>query len=170
MEVIGHAVLSASESDGGLTVRFERDVIRRVGSLCAGAVRLTRYRQDAADLVQYTFLHTFAGFGTFPEATNPMAWLYRITHNTWIALRAGGFRSSEDYHITNRVRACGWRCSDEPTHSRETKREDADRRRRARRCLTLRRPLASCCDAHHPRPAVSLVAGANASMDVEENA
>ena len=126
MEAIGRAVLSASESDGGLTVRFERDVIRRVGSLCAGAVRLTRNQQDAADLVQYTILHTYAGFGTFPEGTNPMAWLYRITHNTWIALRASGFRSSEDYHITNRVRACGWRCSDEPTYSRGTKREDDD--------------------------------------------
>jgi DNA-directed RNA polymerase specialized sigma24 family protein len=142
MEVIGRAVLSASESDGGLAARFE-DVIRRVGSLCAGAVRLTRNQQDAADLVQYTIPHTYAGFGTFPEGTNPMAWLYRITHNTWIALRAGGFRSSKDYHITNRVRVGGWRCSDEPTHSWETKREDADRRR-ARRCLTLRRSLASC--------------------------
>jgi DNA-directed RNA polymerase specialized sigma24 family protein len=126
MEVVGRAVLSASESDGGVTVRFERDVIRRVGRLCAGAVRLTRNQQDAADLVQYTILHTYGGFGAFPEGTNPMAWLYRIMHDTWMALHAGGFRSSGDYPVTDRVLACGWRCSDEPTHSRE--REDADGR------------------------------------------
>jgi hypothetical protein len=38
------------------------------------------------------------------------------------------FRSIEAYHITGRVRVGGWRCSDEPTHSRETKRGDDDGR------------------------------------------
>jgi hypothetical protein len=42
---------------------------------------------------------------------------------TPIALRPGVFRSSEDFHITGRV-GVRWRCSDEPTHSRKTKRED----------------------------------------------
>jgi RNA polymerase sigma-70 factor (ECF subfamily) len=67
-----------------LDARFERDAIPLTDRLFAGALRLTRNKQDAEDLVQETMLRAYAGFHTFREGTNLKAWLYRIMQNTWI--------------------------------------------------------------------------------------
>lgn len=69
-----------TESDS----RFENDVVPLADRLFAGALRLTRNKQDAEDLVQETMLRAYSGFHTFREGTNLKAWLYRIMHNTWI--------------------------------------------------------------------------------------
>ena len=71
-------------SDARLAARFERDVIPLRNRLYGMALRLTHNKQDAEDLVQDTILHAYAGFRTFREGTDLMAWLYRIMHNSWI--------------------------------------------------------------------------------------
>jgi RNA polymerase sigma-70 factor (ECF subfamily) len=53
-------------------------------SLYSAALRMTRNRADAEDLVQETYLRAYRGFGGFEEGTNLKAWLYRILTNTFI--------------------------------------------------------------------------------------
>jgi RNA polymerase sigma-70 factor (ECF subfamily) len=51
--------------------------------LFATAMRLTRNRADAEDLVQDTYVKAFRHAGQFKRGTNLRAWLYTILHNTW---------------------------------------------------------------------------------------
>jgi RNA polymerase sigma-70 factor (ECF subfamily) len=74
----------ADETDAALAERFQRDAVPLVGQLFTGALRLTRNRADAEDLVQETMLRAYIGFGSFRPDSNLKAWLYRILHNTWI--------------------------------------------------------------------------------------
>jgi RNA polymerase sigma factor (sigma-70 family) len=67
-----------------LAARFERDVTPLLDRLYARAMRLTRNKQDAEDLVQETMSHAYAGFHSFRDGTNHTAWLFQILHNTWI--------------------------------------------------------------------------------------
>jgi RNA polymerase sigma-70 factor (ECF subfamily) len=62
---------------------FADDVLALVGPLYATAVRLTRDRADAEDLVQDTLLKAFRASDRFARGTNLRAWLYTILHNTW---------------------------------------------------------------------------------------
>ena len=64
--------------------RFERDAMAYVDQLYGAAVRLTRNRADAEDLVQETYAKAFASFQQFEPNTNLKAWLYRILTNTFI--------------------------------------------------------------------------------------
>jgi len=73
----------ASETE--FAARFERDVTPLLDRLYARAVRLTRKKQDAEDLVQETMSRAYAGFHSFRDGTNHEAWLFRILHNTWIS-------------------------------------------------------------------------------------
>src|SRR5438046_10473411 len=47
------------------------------------ALRLTRNRSDAEDLVQDTFVKALRFADRFERGTNLKAWLYTILHNTW---------------------------------------------------------------------------------------
>lgn len=51
--------------------------------LYATALRLTRNRADAEDLVQDTFVKALRFADRFKRGTNLKAWLYTILHNTW---------------------------------------------------------------------------------------
>src|SRR5215204_4852933 len=51
--------------------------------LYAMALRLTRNRADAEDLVQDTFVKALRFSDRFVEGTNLKAWLYTILLNTW---------------------------------------------------------------------------------------
>ncbi len=53
-------------------------------NLYSAAVRMTRNRADAEDLVQETYLRAYRSFGTFEQGTNLRAWLYRILTNAFI--------------------------------------------------------------------------------------
>ena len=75
------AVLDPSASE-----RFERDAIPLLDQLYGGALRMTRNRADAEDLVQETMIRAYAGFGTFRDGSNIKAWLYRILTNTYIGI------------------------------------------------------------------------------------
>ncbi len=52
--------------------------------LYGAALRMTRNRADAEDLVQETYLRAYRGFEGFQDGTNLRAWLFRILTNTFI--------------------------------------------------------------------------------------
>lgn len=55
-----------------------------MSQLYAAALRMTRNRADAEDLVQDTYLRAYRGFENFQDGTNLKAWLYRILTNSFI--------------------------------------------------------------------------------------
>ena len=64
--------------------RFVEDAAPLMDGLFGAALRLTRNRADAEDLLQETYLRAYRGYGRFEEGTNLRAWLYRILTNTFI--------------------------------------------------------------------------------------
>lgn len=52
--------------------------------LFSTAVRMTRNRSDAEDLVQETYLKAWRAFDSYQDGTNLRAWLFRIMTNTYI--------------------------------------------------------------------------------------
>ncbi len=62
---------------------FGAEVLRYLESLYATALRLTRNRADAEDLVQDTLVKAFRFSDKFERGTNLRAWLSTILHNTW---------------------------------------------------------------------------------------
>ena len=61
---------------------FEAEALASLDSLYRAALRLTRVRADAEDLVQETYLKAFRAADTFEPGTNLRAWLFTILHNT----------------------------------------------------------------------------------------
>jgi RNA polymerase sigma-70 factor (ECF subfamily) len=59
------------------------EVLEYLEPLYATALRLTRQRADAEDLVQDTVVKALRFADTFKPGTNLRAWLYTILHNTW---------------------------------------------------------------------------------------
>ena len=64
--------------------------------LYATAVRLTRNRSDAEDLVQDTVVRALRFADKFTPGTNMRAWLYTILHNTWRNRRRDAARETVD--------------------------------------------------------------------------
>ncbi len=62
---------------------FAAEALRFLEPLFATALRLTRNRSDADDLVQDTFVKALRFSGRFTPGTNLKAWLYTILHNAW---------------------------------------------------------------------------------------
>jgi RNA polymerase sigma-70 factor, ECF subfamily len=63
---------------------FAQEAMQYAPQLYSAAVRMTRSRTDAEDLVQETYLRAYRGYGNFTEGTNLRAWLFRILTNTFI--------------------------------------------------------------------------------------
>ena len=74
-----------------LAARFESEALPYRDQLYPVAVRMTRGREDAEDLVQETMAKAWAAFRNFEPGTNLRAWLYRIMTNTFIS----GYRRRE---------------------------------------------------------------------------
>jgi RNA polymerase sigma-70 factor (ECF subfamily) len=62
---------------------FGAEVLRYLEPLYATALRLTRNRADAEDLVQDTVVKALRFSERFEKGTNLRAWLSTILHNTW---------------------------------------------------------------------------------------
>jgi RNA polymerase sigma-70 factor, ECF subfamily len=62
---------------------FGNEVLGYLEPLYATAMRLTRNRADAEDLVQDTMVRALRFRDRFEPGTNLRAWLYTILHNTW---------------------------------------------------------------------------------------
>jgi RNA polymerase sigma-70 factor, ECF subfamily len=76
-------------------------------SLYAAAMRMTKNPEDAADLVQETFIKAYTAWDRFEQGTYLKAWLFRILTNTFITAyrkrQKEGFSSSlsdlEDWQV-----------------------------------------------------------------------
>src|SRR5258708_13293191 len=80
-----------AETDRALMARFERDAIPLLDGFYPQAMKLTRDRTDAEDLLQETAAKAFAGFHGFNDGTNLGGWLYRILATTTIS----GYRKQQ---------------------------------------------------------------------------
>jgi RNA polymerase sigma-70 factor, ECF subfamily len=80
-----------AETDRALMARFVRDAIPLLDGFYPQAMKLTRDRTDAEDLLQETAAKAFAGFHGFNDGTNLGGWLYRILVNTHIS----GYRKQQ---------------------------------------------------------------------------
>ncbi len=63
---------------------FVKEAMQYAPQLYSAAVRMTRSRTDAEDLVQETYLRAYRGYANFTDGTNLRAWLFRILTNTFI--------------------------------------------------------------------------------------
>lgn len=75
---------------------FRAEVLTFLEPLYGTAMRLTRNRADAEDLVQDTLVKAFRFSDRFAAGTNLRAWLYTILHNTWRNRRRDAARDSVD--------------------------------------------------------------------------
>ena len=76
--------------------KFAEQAMEFAPQLFGTALRMTRNRADAEDLVQETMLKGYRSFGSFEEGTNLRAWLFRILTNTFItSYRAKQVRPKE---------------------------------------------------------------------------
>jgi RNA polymerase sigma-70 factor, ECF subfamily len=73
---------------------FSAEVMVYLEPLFGTALRLTRNRADAEDLVQDTVVKALRFADRFTPGTNLKAWLYTILHNTWRNRRRDAARDS----------------------------------------------------------------------------
>jgi RNA polymerase sigma-70 factor, ECF subfamily len=84
-------ITDAAPADGDVAApraasnaEFEAEVRPYVSQLYPAALRMTRNRADAEDLVQDTLTKAFTAFHQFTPGTNLRAWLHRILATTFI--------------------------------------------------------------------------------------
>ena len=75
---------------------FAAEVLGHLEPLYGTALRLTRNREDAEDLVQDTVVKALRFADRFNRGTNLRAWLYTILHNTWRNRRRDAARDTVD--------------------------------------------------------------------------
>ncbi len=74
----------ADESFEERAARFEAEALPYLDQLYGAALRMTRNRADAEDLVQDAYAKAFSAFHQYRPGSNLKAWLYRILTNTFI--------------------------------------------------------------------------------------
>ena len=80
---------------------FEQDALKYIDSLFNVAMRMTRNKDDAEDLVQETYLKMHRFSHTFDEGSNLKAWLFKILRNTFINLYRKKIREPQEIHYGN---------------------------------------------------------------------
>jgi RNA polymerase sigma-70 factor, ECF subfamily len=63
---------------------FSVDAMQYAPQLFSTALRMTRNRADAEDLMQETYTKAWRAFDSYQQGTNLRAWLFRILTNTYI--------------------------------------------------------------------------------------
>jgi RNA polymerase sigma-70 factor (ECF subfamily) len=74
-------------SVGHRTTEFEKVALVHLDALYRGALRLTRNRAQAEDLVQEALVRAFRRFDQFTAGTNCRAWLFTIMRNIFFNQR-----------------------------------------------------------------------------------
>lgn len=70
--------------DGAKREAFEAAAVPFMRAVHSMALRLTRQPQDAADLVQDTYLRAYRTFENFKPGTNCRAWLFTILYSIFV--------------------------------------------------------------------------------------
>src|SRR5262249_54981176 len=73
-----------ANEDGSAPARFAALALPFLNALYRKALYLTRQPEDAADLVQETYLRACRTFANFNEGTNTKAWLFTILYSIFI--------------------------------------------------------------------------------------
>src|SRR5258708_10207293 len=63
---------------------FEREALKHLDELFASAMRMTRQKEAAEDLLSEVYAKAWKSFNQFEPGTNLRAWLYKILTNTYI--------------------------------------------------------------------------------------
>jgi len=63
---------------------FEKEALKYMDELFASAMRMTRQKEAAEDLVSEVYSKAWKSFEQFEPGTNLRAWLYKILTNTYI--------------------------------------------------------------------------------------
>lgn len=88
--------------------RFENDALPLHDNLYGAAMRLTRDPDEAADLVQDTFVRAFRFWETFKQGTNLKAWMFTILRNTFInGYHKRGRARSFEHAMNGEVQSAG---------------------------------------------------------------
>ena len=98
---------------------FSAEALQFLEPLFATAMRLTRNRADAEDLVQDTYVKAFRASGQFKRGTNLRAWLYTILHNTWRNRRRDASRDAVEVDSEQVEAAAEGAGSSEPVETPE---------------------------------------------------
>jgi RNA polymerase sigma-70 factor (ECF subfamily) len=88
---------------GGDVREFDQVALVHLDSLYQVALRWTRNRAEAEDLVQETYLRAFRGFHRFNPGTNCRAWLFTIMRNELLRRLRGHGREVLDEHAEDLV-------------------------------------------------------------------
>ncbi|MDX1660510.1 MAG: sigma-70 family RNA polymerase sigma factor [Gemmatimonadota bacterium] len=75
-----------SESPADRRARLREECLAHLDALYGGALRMTKNRQDAEDLVQETYLKAVRNLHRYREDAGCKGWLFRIMTNTYIDL------------------------------------------------------------------------------------
>lgn len=78
---------------------FSHDAMQHAQQLFSTALRMTRNRADAEDLVQETFIKAWRSFDSYQQGTNLRAWLFRIMTNTYINKYNARLRRPEETEL-----------------------------------------------------------------------
>ncbi len=63
---------------------FEKEALKHLDELFASAMRMTRQKEAAEDLLSEVYAKAWKSFSQFQPGTNLRAWLYKILTNTYI--------------------------------------------------------------------------------------
>ncbi|ODS33574.1 MAG: sigma-70 factor [Candidatus Scalindua rubra] len=80
---------------------FELSALEYIDSLFNVAIKMTRNREEAEDLVQETYLKMHRFSHTFKEGSNLKAWLFKILRNTFINVFRKKIREPKEIHYNN---------------------------------------------------------------------
>lgn len=75
---------SQTASEASRRAAFETEALPHLDRLHRAARRLVSHPQDAADLVQETYLRAYRTFSGFTPGTNSRAWLFTILYSMFI--------------------------------------------------------------------------------------
>ena len=78
---------AVAPSDAECRARFEREALAQLDALFGFALRLTRQRDDAEDLVSDTMLRAFELWQQYRLGSNIRAWLFTILYHLFVSKR-----------------------------------------------------------------------------------
>src|SRR4026209_423445 len=102
-------MFSRPSSDPSSADDFSAEALQFLEPLFATAMRLTRNRADAEDLVQDTYVKAFRHSGQFKRGTNLRGWLYTILQKRGRNGRRDASRDAVDIDSeqSEQLAACG---------------------------------------------------------------